>query len=73
MNQQPSTPDQPPSLETARNLIDQIDRSELCQHLDVSRDRFEAALGHKTTEMPAVRMALKAMNKWNIQSYCGGL
>lgn len=60
----------PEHLEAARELLNQVDRKALCQHVDVSKARFEEVLGSTTTELPAVRIALEALEKSNVKLYC---
>lgn len=63
----------PEHREAASKVLDQVDREALCEHLDVSQERFEEVLGTHTTEMPAVRIALEAMEKGNVKAYCRGV
>lgn len=55
------------------HLINTIKQSDFCQHIDVSKARFQEALGASTVEMPAIRIALEAMQKSNIEEYCRGI
>ena len=62
----------PQHLETAKNVLEKIDREALCAHLDVSRARFEEVLGERKTQMRAIKTALDALEQSNVKAFCRG-